>query len=109
MEGPVLRWEGGWQSLGPGGKRRLLEVFDLSLKKVENRIRKGGWAWLLKAPTGRPGIQCRFVHAGVHGWGGGEETGGKTGCSLEVTGGSVAEVLISLGGETLRDSSGIKT
>lgn len=34
--------------LRPGEQRRLLEVFDLSPKKVENRIRKGGWAWILK-------------------------------------------------------------
>lgn len=107
-EGPAL--EGKCVAgLRPGEQRCLLEVFNLSLKKVENRIRKGGWAWILKALTGRPGTQCRSVHTGVHGWAGGAEVGRETGCSLEVTVGSGAEGLTSLGGETIQDSSGIKT
>lgn len=56
----------------PGQQRCVLEVFDLPLKKVENRIRKGGWVWVLKALTGRPGA-CSLVQDEHHRGEGGEE------------------------------------
>lgn len=58
-------------SVRPGQQRCVLEVFDLPLKKVENRIRKGGWVWVLKALTGRPGA-CSLVHDEHHHGEGGE-------------------------------------
>lgn len=40
--------EGARKTGGLGTEPRIVEVFDLSLEKVENRIGKGGWDWIIK-------------------------------------------------------------